>query len=105
MEPFYQIGEILIAGISLAVGCSSLLTFLYKGREKVNLVFAALCLSVVSFVLLPPIGWISGDNESYQTSIKIKRIFNLSFMAFFPWFIALYTGYKKTMIPYIVTSV
>ncbi|MGZ5135325.1 MAG: hypothetical protein ACXWCG_09250, partial [Flavitalea sp.] len=104
MESFFQVTAILTAGISLAMGLLSLLTFLNKGREKIDLVFGVLCLLVVTFILLPPVGFILVDNAPYSTSIKLKRIFNFSFIALFPWFIALYTGYQKKMIPFILSA-
>lgn len=53
MESFYNVIAILTAGISLAMGVLSLFTFFYKGRQKIDLVFGALCLAVVIFILLP----------------------------------------------------
>src|SRR5688572_5718424 len=103
MESLYQVIAILTAGVSLTMGIYSLMNYLNKGREKVNLVFGLLCLSVVTFILLPPVGFILSDNAPYPFSTKIKRIFSLSFIAFFPWFITLYTGYKKKHLQSIVT--
>jgi len=104
MESFYQIFAILTAGISLAMGFFSLLAFFQKGRETVNLIFSVLCLLVVISILLPPVGFILTDKAPYSSGIKLKRIFNLSFIALFPWFIMLYTGYRKKMIPSIITA-
>lgn len=102
MEPLYNVFAILTAGVALSMGVFSLLAFLQNGREKLNLAFAVLCLSVVIFILLPPVGFILTDNAPSSASIKLKRIYSLSFIAFFPWFIALYTGYKKKIISLIV---
>lgn len=104
MESFFQVTAILTAGISLTMGSLSLLTFLQKGREKIDLVFGILCFLVVMFLLLPPLGFILEDDASYSTSIKVKRVFNLAFMGLFPWFITLYTGYKKRMMPVLISA-
>lgn len=98
MEQFFKIIAILTAGISLAMGIFSLLNYFNKGREKVNLAFSILCLLVVVFILVPPVGFILTDDAPYSANIKVKRIFNLSFIAFFPWFISLYTGFSKKVI-------
>src|SRR5688572_4020981 len=103
MDSFYQAIAILTAGIALTLGLISLLAFFNKGREKAQLVFTFLCFFVVIFILLPPVGFIQADTLPYSTSIKVKRIFNFSFVAFFPWFVALYTGFKKKLLPAFVT--
>jgi len=102
MESLYNVLAILTAGVSLTTGISSFLTF-RKGREKLHLAFAILCFLVVIFTLLPPVGFIVADDVPYLTTIKIKRIFNLSFLAFLPWFIALYTGVEKRKLQSTIT--
>ena len=98
MESFYNIIAVLTAGIALATGFFCLLTFLHKGREKVNLVFGGMCLSIVVFILLPPVGFFLYDIAPHSAGIKIKWLFHLSFIALFPWYIVLYTGFKKKLI-------
>jgi PAS domain S-box-containing protein len=103
MEVFYQVIAILTAGISLTIGCLSLLTYMHKGGEKIHLVFGILCLLVFIFILLPPVGFVLINEPPYLTDIKVKKIFNLAFLGLFPWFIRLYTGYQKRTIPLIVS--
>src|SRR5687768_8307668 len=103
MESLYDITTILGAGIALTMGLLSILKSFHRGAEKVDLVFGILCLLVAIFILLPPIGFIFIDSAPSPTSVKIKRIFHLAFMALLPWFIALYTDYKKRIIPLTVT--
>jgi PAS domain S-box-containing protein len=102
METFYFATAILASGIALALGLLSLLTYLHKSGKKIDLFFSVLCLSVVSFILLPPIGFILVDTVPFTTSINIKRLFSFSFIAMLPWFISVYTGYKKKTIPALV---
>ena len=104
MESFYQIIAMLTAGISICMGFLSLLTFLYNGREKLYLLYGIMCLLVLAFILLPPVGFILNDSAPYSSSIKLKRVFNLSFLGLLPWFIASYTGYQKRMVPLIATA-
>ena len=80
MESFYQIIAILTAGISICMGFLSLLTFLYNGREKIYLLYGIMCLLVLAFILLPPVGFILNDSAPYSSNIKLKRVFNLSFL-------------------------
>jgi PAS domain S-box-containing protein len=103
MEPFYNIIAILTAGISLTIGIVSLLTFRQKSGKKIDLVFGILCLLVVVFLLLPPVGFIVSDHATYPGSIGVKKIFNLAFLGLFPWFIAFYTGNKNTRMPFTLT--
>src|SRR5918993_2943215 len=98
MESLYYVIAVLTAGVSLAIGLLNLITFFQKGREKLNLVFGILCLLVVGFILLPPGGFFLTDNLPNSASVILKRIFNLSFLGLFPWFIALYTGYNKKLL-------
>src|ERR1700750_2774047 len=103
MESLYKVLAILTAGVSLTTGISSFLMY-KKGREKLHLVFGILCFLVVIFILLPPVGFIVADDVPYSVSIKIKRIFNLSFLACLPWFIALYTGYARRKLQFTITA-
>jgi len=66
MESYYQAIAILTAGVALTLGIISLLAFLGRGREKVQLIFAIMCLLVVTFVLLPPVGFFLSDAVPYQ---------------------------------------
>ena len=105
MEALFQFLAVLTAGISLAMGSLSICSFLKRGndkKDKVDLIFGILCFLVFIFILLPPVGFILIDNAPYTTEIKIKRIFNFSFIALLPWFSALYTGYTKRSIPIVI---
>src|SRR5689334_3532382 len=102
MERLYQTIAILTAGMSLTMGFLSLVTFYQKGRHKVNLIYGTMCLLIVLFIMLPPVGFILPDSADLS-GIQIKRLFEFSFVAIFPWFIMLYTGYKKRLLPSIVT--
>jgi len=103
METLFQLSSILTAGIALAMGLLSFLTFFNKKGEKVDLVFGVLSLLVAFFILIPPVGFIVVDDAPYSTAIKLKRIFSFSFVAVLPWFVALYSGQTKRMIPLVVT--
>ena len=78
METLFQLSSILTAGIALAMGLLSFLTFFNKKGEKVDLVFGVLSLLVAFFILIPPVGFIVVDDAPYSTAIKLKRIFSFS---------------------------
>ena len=103
MESMYNVIAMMTAGVSVTMGLLSLTSFFQKERNKLHLYFSILCLLVVCYILIPPAGFILSENVADSTNLKIKRIFNFSFMGFFPWFIALYTGNKKKLIPTIVS--
>ena len=95
MESFYTIIALITAGVSLATGLINLFTGLHKDAEKVDLVFGIMCLCMFIRFLIPPIGFILQDKAPYPLQIDIKRVFNSAFNGLFPWFVILYTGYRK----------
>jgi len=103
MESFYTTIALLTAGVSLATGLINLFTGLHKDGEKVDLVFGVMCLCMFIFFLIPPIGFILQDKAPYPVHIVVKRLFNSVFNGLFPWFVILYTGYRKKTIAYIIS--
>ncbi len=93
----------LSAGIALAMGLVSLFIGIHKDAEKADLLFGLLCLCLFLFIVFPPEGFIVADKAPYPRDMIIKRIFNFSFFGIFPWFVMLYTGYRRKMIPVILT--
>ncbi|HEX5026182.1 MAG TPA: hypothetical protein VFV68_12960, partial [Agriterribacter sp.] len=104
MDSFYFIIALITAGIALAMGLVSIFIGLHRDGDKVDVIFGIMSLCVFAFFLSPPIGFILIDKAPYTTEILIKRVFNYSFTALFPWFIALYTGHKKRIIPWVLTA-
>ena len=94
----------LSGGISISMGLVSLSIGLHKDGEKVDVIFGGLCVLLFLFFVIPPIGFVVVDKAPYPTDIIIKRIFNFSFLALFPWFIFYYTGYKKKLFPVLISS-
>jgi len=95
MEYYYLILAMLTAGVSLAGGLVSLFTALHKDGEKTDLIFGILALCIFIFLMLPPMGFILIDKAPYAPAIIFKRIFIYAYYLLLPWFIELYTGYKK----------
>ena len=56
------------------------------------------------FFLIPPIGFILRGQSALPVHIDIKRLFNSGFNGLFPWFIILYTGYRKKTIAYLISA-
>jgi PAS domain S-box-containing protein len=104
MESFYTIIALLTAGVSLATGLINLFIGWHKDGERIDLVFGIMCLCMFIFFLIPPIGFILEDKAPYPLQIVIKRLFNSAFNGLFPWFVILYTGYRKKMIAYIISA-
>jgi formate hydrogenlyase transcriptional activator len=99
MEFFFLTIALITAGISLAMGSVSLLSGLSKDGEQIDLVFGIMCISLFIFFIIPPVGFVWIDKAPYSESILVKRIFNFFYGAMMPWFILLYTGYKKKLLP------
>jgi len=99
MESFYTTIALLTAGVSLATGLINLFTGLHKDGDKVDVIFGIMGISLFIFILIPPVGFISLDKAPYPVEIEIKRIFIWAYYALIPWFIQLYTDYKKRAIP------
>ncbi|MEJ0083663.1 MAG: hypothetical protein WDM78_22550 [Puia sp.] len=72
--------------------------------EKIDVVFGAMCLALFIFFLLPPVGFILTDKAPYTAGVLFKRIFNFFYGAMIPWFILLYTGYRKKLLPVVVSA-
>jgi formate hydrogenlyase transcriptional activator len=102
MDSPHLIIALLSAGICLAFGLVSLFSGLHKDGEKTDLVFGIMCLCMCIFFIIPPAGFILTDHAPYSSNIIIKRIFNFSFLSLLPWFVSVYTGYKKKFLPLLI---
>src|SRR5450432_828309 len=105
MESPHQIIAILSAGIALTMGLISLFSGLHKDGEKTDVIFGILCISIFLFFVFPPLGFIIIDKAPYPRDVIIKRIFNHIFFGLFPWFVLLYTGYKKIILPVLINLI
>jgi formate hydrogenlyase transcriptional activator len=99
MQFFFLTTALITAGISLAMGSVSLISGLSRDGEKVDLIFGVMCLSLFLFFIIPPVGFVWEDRAPYSNAILFKRVFNFLYGAMLPWFILLYSGYKKRLIP------
>jgi formate hydrogenlyase transcriptional activator len=93
---------LLTAGISLAMGTISFYLG-WKQREKANLIFGLMALSLAIFIMLPPVGFISNHQPPHPIEVIVKRIFSYGYYALFPWFIFEYTNQRKKIIPLIIS--
>lgn len=105
MDNFYAIIALLTAGIALAMGAVNLFTGLHKDGDKTDLIFGVVCVCLLVFFLIPPVGFIVEDKAPYPLNIVIKRIFSFSYYAIFPWFVSSYTGYKNKTGPFLAIAV
>jgi formate hydrogenlyase transcriptional activator len=101
---FFMVIALITAGLCLAMGSVSLISGMSKDGEKIDLVFGIMCLALFTFFLIPPVGFVWVDRAPYDSVILFKRVFNFFYGATMPWFILLYTGYKKKLLPIIVSS-
>lgn len=104
MEFFYTAIALLTAGVAFTAGLINLVIGLSKDGEKVDLLFGVMSLCMFVFFMLPPVGFILLDKAPYSLQIDIKRFFNNSFNGLFPWFVILYTGYRKKVAAYIISG-
>jgi PAS domain S-box-containing protein len=102
MQEFYFILALLTAGVSLAMGSISLVVGL-KNRDKTEIVFGVMVLSLFAFVLLPPVGFIIQDQAPYPLAILIKRLFSFTYYALLPWFVFSYTGSDSRKMPILIS--
>ena len=105
MESFNVLIAFITAGVSLSMGLVCLSAGLHKESDKADLVFGFMCISVFIFFTLPPAGFIVIDKAPYPVQIIVKRAFNFINGALFPWFILLYSGYGKKIVPLITDIV
>src|SRR5664279_911270 len=101
---FFLVIALITAGLSLAMGAVSLMSGMSKDGEKVDLVFGVMCLALFIFFLIPPVGFVWVDQAPYSQTILVKRLFNFFYGGMMPWFILLYTGYKRKLLPLIVSA-
>jgi PAS domain S-box-containing protein len=101
---FFLVIALITAGLCLAMGSISLVNGLDRDGEKVDVVFGAMCIALFIFFLLPPVGFVLIDKAPYASGILFKRVFNFFYGGAMPWLILLYTGYKKKILPLIVSS-
>ncbi|HEX5152990.1 MAG TPA: sigma 54-interacting transcriptional regulator [Parafilimonas sp.] len=102
MENFYTAIALITAGASLAIGLVNIVIGVPKDGGKGDLVFGIMCLCMFIFFMIPPVGFILEDKAPYTLQIDIKRFFNFTFAALLPWFIALYTGSRKKIMPVVI---
>lgn len=103
MENFFTIIALISAGVSLVSGLISLFIGLNKDGEKADLVFGIMGLCMFVHFLVPPVGFILSDHAPYPLILVVKRIFNFSFVAMFPWFTMYYTNAKQSRIPILIS--
>ncbi|HTB26039.1 MAG TPA: sigma 54-interacting transcriptional regulator [Puia sp.] len=101
MEFFLLVIALITAGISLAMGSASLTEGLSKDGEKIDLVFGIMCISLFVFFIIPPLGFVWVDRAPYSGTVIIKRVFNFLYAGIMPWFVLLYTDYKKKLLPFL----
>src|SRR5882672_9284640 len=102
MGSFYTAIALITAGASLAVGLIYIFVGSLKDGEKADLVFGVMCLSMFVFSMIPPIGFILEDKAPYTLQIVVKRFFNFGFAALLPWFVFLYAGSQKKIMPFFI---
>jgi len=101
---FFLVIALITAGLCLAMSSISLVSGIGKDGEKVDIVFGFMCLALFVFFLIPPIGFVWIDQAPYASGILFKRVFNFFYGGAMPWFIMLYTGYKKKLLPVVVSA-
>jgi formate hydrogenlyase transcriptional activator len=101
---FFLVIALITAGLCLAMGSISLVSGMGKDGEKVDIVFGSMCLALFIFFLVPPVGFVWIDQAPYSTGILFKRVFNFFYGGAMPWFIMLYTGYKKKLLPVVISA-
>ncbi len=99
----YDIVAMVTAGVALAIGSISFVVGIGT-KDRTDLVFGVMGLTLFVFLLLPPAGFILGDHAPYPPEILIKRIFIFSYYALIPWFIALYVGFKSNKVPFLISA-
>ena len=99
MIPLHLSIALISAGVALFAGLVSLFTGLHREGDKMDIVFGFLCLSIFIYFIFPPVGFIIHDNPPYPALIIVKRVFHVLFFCLFPWFVNLYTGYKRKTLP------
>ncbi len=102
MQEFYLIIALLTAGISLTIGFISFFLGL-RHKNKTDLFFGLMCLSLFVFFLLPPVGFIIHDQAPYPIEILVKRIFNYAYYGLMPWFTFYYTVRQNKKIPILIS--
>jgi len=102
MDSFLYVIGLITACLSLTMGSVSLLAGLDKDGEKIDLLLRFMCLSLFVFFIIPPAGFIVLDKAPYPTAIIWKRLFNISYVAMFPWLIYRYNGYKRKLPPLVM---
>src|SRR5258706_5318852 len=104
MDNFYLIVALITAGISLSTGLINLSAGLHRDGEKTDLVFGLMGLCFFIYFLIPPVGFVLIDKALYALILYIKRFFSIAQFALLPWFIQLYSGYRKKIFPIIINA-
>jgi PAS domain S-box-containing protein len=104
MEFLYLVAALVTAGASLASGLTNLSASFYKEREKKDLIFGIMSLSLLVSLLLPPIGFVSDTTTSFQWQMGAKTFFYCGFYALLPWFVQFVTTQRKRLIPVIIDA-
>jgi hypothetical protein len=98
MEDLYTTLALLTTGVALAMGSISLFIGV-KRNNKTQLIFGAMGLCLVTFFLIPPIGFILHDHAPYPTNILVKRILFLLTMLWCLGLFGLIPGIKARLSP------
>lgn len=102
MKDLFFLLALLTAGISLSMGTICFAVGL-KRKDKTNLIFGIMSFCLFLFVLLPPVGFITGDQIPYPLVLIIKRIFIFAYYLLFPWFLFFYTNRKDGRAPLLIS--
>jgi hypothetical protein len=102
MTDFYTLLALATASVSLIIGIISYYIGV-KREERTYRYFAFMALCMTAFLFLPPAGFILTDQPPYEMNLLGKRIFIFVYYALFPWFITSYTGYKKVLVPGLIS--
>jgi formate hydrogenlyase transcriptional activator len=102
MDTFLYIFALITAGVALVTGLNSIFFGTYKDGDKVDLIFGIQALLLFLFLILPPTGFIAGDQPPYPLALDIKRIFIWLYYGSFPVFLEHYSGYRNKPLKLII---
>jgi len=102
MEFFYLVAALVTAGVSLASGLTNLSAGSFREREKRDLIFGIMSLSLLVCVLLPPIGFPLEAKTAFGWQVEGKTFFYVSFYALLPWFVQLFAEHRTRLIPVVI---
>ncbi len=103
MDSYYYAISLITAGICLSMGGISFAICWKQYADRTNFYFGVVCLSMVAFILIPPVGFITVDVPAYLNLLVFKRIFIFAYYAIFPWFLYYYSERPGKRFPQIIT--